>query len=275
MLEVKQIPLTKHEYFFSCWETYRTVVTKDIRSVMDFFQPYYKMMPKLAMGEYGWYIFDNNFPNPKIQLAGGAIEKLTPCNQDGFTKLSYKEYFDLIHPDDVNYAFTFFGKSFRLLFSLSEDQRLDYNILIYFRSRNYKNEYRWLAVHYPAMYFDSKNNFMYGLCLFSDVHHLMTPDSKPMMTILDNSSNRQQLFTCYTPENTDFSDGSCVAVSKREQDIISLMTQGKASKEIGNILGISKNTVDNYRQKLLRKFNVASSAELVMKVHLFKSGFSA
>lgn len=275
MIEVKQIKLTSQEYFFSCWENYKTAVTEDLRSAIDFFQPYYKILPKLALGEYGWYIFDNNLPSPKIQAAGGAIEKLTPYSLTNFLKVEYKEYFSMIHPDDVNYAYTFLGKSFRLYFSLSEHRRQDYNVLIYFRIRNSKNEYIWVAMQYPAMYFDNKNRFMYGLCLFSDVNHLMGPDSKPMMTILNNYDNTQQSFTCYTTENTDLSENCCVIVSKREKEIIGLMTQGKASKEIGSMLGISKNTVDNYRQKLLRKFNVSSSAELVMKVHLFKSGFSA
>lgn len=275
MVEVKQIQLTTHEYFYSCWQNYRTVVTKDLRSVIDFFEPYYKIMPKLAMGEYAWYIFDNDFPNPKIQVSGGAIEKLTPFSASNFLKINYKEYFGMIHPDDVNYAFTFLGKSFKLLFSLAEDQRQDYNILIYFRIRNNTGEYRWVSMQYPAMYFDNKNHFMYGLCLFSDVNHLIAADTKPMMTILNNTNNTQQHFTCYTTENTDLTEDGCVIVSNREKDIIGLMTQGKASKEIGNILGISKNTVDNHRQKLLRKFNVSSSAELVMKVHLFKSGYTA
>ena len=41
--------------------------------------------------------------------------------------------------------------------------------------------------------------------------------------------------------------------------------QGKASKQIADILGITKNTVDNHRQRLLKKFGVHSSAELVIK----------
>lgn len=275
MLEVKQIKLTSHKYFFSCWENYRTEVKEDLRTVIDFFQPYYKILPKLALGEYGWYIFDNDFPNPKIKVAGGLIEKLTPYTIEHFLNLNYKEYFGMIHPDDVNYAFSFLGKSFKMLFSLSEEQRHEINAHIYFRMKNNNQEYRWVAIQYPAMYFDEKNHFMYGLCLMSDVHHLMAIDAKPMMTIIKNNQKAQQVFTCYTTENADFAEDDGVLVSKREQDIIALMTQGKASKEIGGLLGISKNTVDNHRQRLLKKFNVASSAELVMKVHLFKRGYSA
>jgi two-component system, LuxR family, sensor histidine kinase TtrS len=51
----------------------------------------------------------------------------------------------------------------------------------------------------------------------------------------------------------------------REREIIAQLSQGKSSKQIADILGISKNTVDNHRQNLLKKFEVTSSAELVVK----------
>jgi DNA-binding NarL/FixJ family response regulator len=54
-------------------------------------------------------------------------------------------------------------------------------------------------------------------------------------------------------------------VTKRESEIIALLSQGKSSKQISDILNISKNTVDNHRQNLLKKFEVTSSAELVIK----------
>jgi DNA-binding NarL/FixJ family response regulator len=54
-------------------------------------------------------------------------------------------------------------------------------------------------------------------------------------------------------------------VTKRESEIIALLSQGKSSKQISDILNISKNTVDNHRQNLLKKFDVTSSAELVIK----------
>jgi DNA-binding NarL/FixJ family response regulator len=54
-------------------------------------------------------------------------------------------------------------------------------------------------------------------------------------------------------------------ITKREREIVALLSQGKSSKQISEILFISKNTVDNHRQNLLRKFDVNSSAELVIK----------
>ena len=52
-------------------------------------------------------------------------------------------------------------------------------------------------------------------------------------------------------------------LSRREQEILVLITQGFTSQNIGNELFISKHTVETHRKNILRKLNVNSSAELV------------
>ena len=55
-------------------------------------------------------------------------------------------------------------------------------------------------------------------------------------------------------------------MTPRERDIAALLIERKTGKEIGKALGISPRTVDVYRTRLLRKYGVASTAELVMKL---------
>lgn len=52
-------------------------------------------------------------------------------------------------------------------------------------------------------------------------------------------------------------------LSKREQEILSLISRGLTSQNIGKTLFISKHTVETHRKNILRKLNVNSSAELV------------
>ncbi|NMM26646.1 MAG: hypothetical protein HHJ12_04960 [Glaciimonas sp.] len=44
------------------------------------------------------------------------------------------------------------------------------------------------------------------------------------------------------------------------------MIEGRTGKEIGKALGISPRTVDIYRTRLLRKYNVKSTVELVKQL---------
>lgn len=52
-------------------------------------------------------------------------------------------------------------------------------------------------------------------------------------------------------------------VSQREKDILDLLTKGYTTPQIADCLGLSPETVKWYRKKLLVKFDVANTAELV------------
>lgn len=56
------------------------------------------------------------------------------------------------------------------------------------------------------------------------------------------------------------------SLTARDRDVAALLIKGLTSKEIGRQLDISPRTVDIYRARLLTKFSVASTAELVKKL---------
>lgn len=53
-----------------------------------------------------------------------------------------------------------------------------------------------------------------------------------------------------------------ITLTRREREIISLMGQGKTSKEIAIILEISYRTIDAHRAKLLKKIGVSNTSGL-------------
>ena len=56
------------------------------------------------------------------------------------------------------------------------------------------------------------------------------------------------------------------SLTSRDRDVAALLIDGLTSKEIGRKLSISPRTVDIYRARLLSKFSVRSTAELVKKL---------
>lgn len=56
------------------------------------------------------------------------------------------------------------------------------------------------------------------------------------------------------------------SLTSRDRDVAALLIEGLTSKEIGRQLNISPRTVDIYRARLLTKFSVGSTAELVKKL---------
>jgi DNA-binding NarL/FixJ family response regulator len=53
------------------------------------------------------------------------------------------------------------------------------------------------------------------------------------------------------------------SMTKREQEVVTLISLGYSDKEIGEILHLSKRTIDGYRNNLLNKFNARNSAHLI------------
>jgi PAS domain S-box-containing protein len=55
-------------------------------------------------------------------------------------------------------------------------------------------------------------------------------------------------------------------LTPREREVAAQVMQGRTSKEIGRVLGISHRTVELHRARLMRKYAAATTAELVQKL---------
>lgn len=259
------LPVISEKKFYELWEATRTEFNEQDVEVYKFFKPYIQSIPKLALGEYYWQIFNNAQPYPKILIADGAVNKLTPTDAAGLLQASAEEFFSYYYPADLLETLTFVNMIFTKLLSMEPAKRKNHNITIYARVRNSGGVYLWNSLQYPALYFDKSGNLKYGMALYTNVHHLMKPDAVPMMTVLDASHPDKQIFTYYTSLNKSGVPLAYPNTTPREKEIIAQLCQGKSSKQIAGHLGIKKNTVDNHRQRLLKKFGVKSSAELVIK----------
>lgn len=87
--------------------------------------------------------------------------------------------------------------------------------------------------------------------------------SEILAAILDVCHNKM-----YVPEQYQFllkkerKITNPISLSTREQEVLDLILDGKLSKEIAELLSISKNTVENHRTNLFKKFQVSNLAEL-------------
>jgi DNA-binding CsgD family transcriptional regulator len=260
-----QLQTISETEFYEYWDINKSAKRIDKSILVNFFKPYIETIPRLALGEYYWQIFENTQPLPKIVMVDGAVEALTPTNAKGLMEANFEVFFSFFHPDDLKQVMTFVAKFFEILFAIESEKRKNYNFNIYARVRNGKGEYLWNSIQYPALYFDETGTLLFGMTLYTNVSHLIKDNTEPILTILDTTNKNKQVFTCYTPSNTLGIQKPYPKITKREREIVALLSQGKSSKQISDILNISKNTVDNHRQNLLKKFEVTSSAELVIK----------
>jgi DNA-binding NarL/FixJ family response regulator len=57
-------------------------------------------------------------------------------------------------------------------------------------------------------------------------------------------------------------------LSERERQVLQLLAQGKIYKEIGDLIGVSQNTVHSYIRRVYEKLHVRSKMEAVAKLTL-------
>ena len=74
---------------------------------------------------------------------------------------------------------------------------------------------------------------------------------------------------CAIPQNGDVTDAAAPdrrtpALTKRELDIVKLVSQGMKNKEIGRELQIAERTVKNHLQSIFSKLQVSNRLELAV-----------
>lgn len=54
-----------------------------------------------------------------------------------------------------------------------------------------------------------------------------------------------------------------IVLSRRERDILDFLSKGYTAQDIGKALGLSHETIRWYRKRLIAKFDVSNTAELI------------
>lgn len=88
--------------------------------------------------------------------------------------------------------------------------------------------------------------------------------NKPISALINEL---EALTTNVKPKSSNYlSTKPVLKITKREKELIDFAIQGLASKQIADKLDVSMHTVNNQKNALLKRFNCASTTELVVKL---------
>jgi DNA-binding CsgD family transcriptional regulator len=209
-----------------------------------------------------WYIGD--FSTAQVVALGGDFKHCTPLSHNKWIGINPMEIGQLMHPADVSkmQSFTHFISNF--LSKKSEKERGLIKITMLFRMMDAKRKYTWRLMQYPKVVYKSKFP-QYIFCQITTVDFLINmQDAKSTMYIIDNNTKDGTMFYC-EDEKIDLKPfENHEALSKREHDVLKLIAKGLASKEIAAALKISKNTVENHKQKIFAKTGIKKVTELIV-----------
>lgn len=232
----------------------------DCKDPLPYFVPLIQNFEKLAVGRYFWFILD--FPEGKHCASGGEVEYLTPFTHEEFSSLDQSKLHEATHPEDLQKVLAFSRLWIELYDRHGYAAMSDLKMSLFFRMINALGEYYWMMVQYPNVILDKNEKIVYGLILVTDISHIKN-QGEPMMNILDQKQNFCTQYYCLDVNTLSKTEFTPPRFTRRETEILQLLTKGHGSKQIASLLYLSIKTVDNHRQNMLHKTGSKSSSELV------------
>jgi len=214
---------------------------------------YKKLLNFFQVGDYYYYIFnvpvfDWEIMSPQMEIMLGY--KVAEFRLNSFLKK--------IHPADRPYFLNFENKSREFLASLPVEKLMKYKRRYDYRIQKNDGQYIRILQQTIVIEHDESGGIIRTLGVHTDITDLK-PEGSPVFSIIGLDGEPSYI-------NVDVQKVFAVSkeiLSKREKQVLALLIDGRLSKEIGEILNISKQTVDRHRKNMIGKNNLKNTAELI------------
>ncbi len=190
-------------------------------------------------------------------LQSNEQKEIFGINKSDCKDVNSKMYYDSIHPDDLAFVLETDNMLHDFFSEMTFNERKDYKLVYDFRIRNVEGFYvRYMN---QCVVLDQNKNGETWLTLVIS-HLLSEPDEnrKSQRRLINFKTGKLHLFN-----NNDDDLNSNIILSKREKEILILMSRGYNSTDISDKLHISINTVKNHRQSILRKTKTNNTVQVV------------
>ncbi len=164
------------------------------------------------------------------------------------------EYFEKkVHPDDNLDAMKIGSYFLKMAFSLPTEEKKNYKLINDYRIKNSEDKYIRVIEQFQALELDKYGNVWLALCIMD-----LSPNQNISLPLQNKVINFRTGELFHFPQTSkEF------ALSKREKQILGLVSDGLISKEIADNLFICVHTVNTHRQKILEKLNVKNLHEAI------------
>ena len=219
------------------------------------FDVYKRLWNFLLPGDSFWIVV--NFHMLNLEFVSKEIEQVLGYSQSEFTVSFLNQ---IMHPDDVPWFLTFGNIVLKFYSQLTMDKLMKYKVRYDVRLRKSNGEYVRVLNQGILVEHDNDGRFLRTIIVYSDITYLKH-DGKPTLSFI--GMDGAPSYINVGPDNM-FKESND-DLSKREKEILILLIEGMLSKQIGNFLHISKQTVDTHRKNMLRKKNLNNTGELIGK----------
>ncbi len=163
--------------------------------------------------------------------------------------------FEIMHPKDVPGVIDTLTQGIGFLLDLPLEEKKDHKLIYDFHLQAKEGTYLRFIQQLVPLEIDADGNILLMLLLNDLVPDRREghPAQRKMVNI------RTGALSLFKGEEGN----SRTILSKREIEVLGLLSKGKRSKEVADELFLSVNTVNNHRRKILEKTNTENTAEAI------------
>ncbi len=160
---------------------------------------------------------------------------------------------ELIHPDDRARLAELQLRHAKFIYSLPLEERNDYRTIYQMRMMGANGKYINVVSRQQVIETDRRGKAWIVMGIVE-----LAPDQTPTDRVKCSVLNLRtgQFFNPYA-------SSADRTLTDRESEVLSLMARGRLSKEIADVLGVSKLTIDNHRKNILSKLEADNAIEAI------------
>lgn len=209
-----------------------------------------------------FYYFVLNYVTLKMEYVSEGTKSILGIDSK---KFNLERYLDRLHPEDFEHIYK--KESASLHFKTNEisvDDITNYKTVYLIRLRDLKGSYKTILHQSRPLIISGEGKIQQTITIHTDVTYLKLPIDNTISFI---SSDYQKPTFQYKINGNGYIKNNCLKdiFTKREKEIIILLSQGKRSTDIADILCISRLTVETHKSNVLKKSYSKNSVELIAK----------
>lgn len=215
----------------------------------------------MTFGCNRYYYFILDYILHKIEYVHPSIQSILKCRYYDF---DFNYLLARIHPEDIYEVLKAeleIMSHKQPLLDMPMNDSSDFLCSYIFRLMDETGKWITILNQCKPLKYLKSGKVKFLLCIHRDITFIIEAGEKNSIE-LGNSETNIQLKN-WSSELTKSSSENKLILSKRELEIVNLLSQGHASKQISRLLSISVHTVETHRRNLIRRLGLKNTTEVV------------
>ncbi|MFD2726443.1 LuxR C-terminal-related transcriptional regulator [Hyunsoonleella rubra] len=238
------------------WETENKILNPSKKEVLlDVVE---QVASLFSAGPFYYYII--NFEDVSMDYVHEGIKDVLGIQPEAF---NVDKLFEIMHPDDLEVMHQKEGIATHFLLNqISVENIPDYKVVYLMRLRHTSGIYKTILHQTKALVMSHDGKIQKVLGIHTDMTHLNMPFDNKVSFL---SQKLPSVHYKYTKSNYVLRQHYETEYTKRETEILELLSQGKTAQDISGELSISLLTVNTHKRNILRKSGAINTSQLVAK----------